>query len=458
MKESDLDTVVKDPRLTAKAVGASTNVFICFQLQPVSMRSSTPLQLSAHAMIFRTNNIPISSVDYFSLIIVAVSVVFHRGSTLIRSDRRYASLRGMSVYKKTRNLMNFSLKDATMIKYSQEDHLVPVYRRSDVSMGQEDYTDDVSRSQEDVDDPTETKLILKDKSVEDDKMTADDLTTDPEKAKEVEEAHPELTEEVEEEEASDTDAIGDASSDSGSSDDDNNDSDSDLSVDDDIQIKESNDSKDNKDDSSKHEETHEESSETTTSSDGSSTTTVSSSSTTSTESYYHTEASLIMEVLLRKPDISLESYRHIETSLNYLESRLFKDYVPVVSVEERTENRVKLINRAMKVLNELPFKARMPVHRPVFSLEDFMLEDSHYAIIDPSKDIPSQITTQIDILESRDQPKLFKVGHEIIKDDSTCDCALKERVYHALESLQDLTPIQGKVLSILHHYVIHKAI
>jgi len=362
----------------------------------------------------------------------------------------------MSVYKKTRNLMNFSLKDATMIKYTQEDHLVPAYRRSDVSVGQEDYTDDVSRSQEDVDDPTETKLILKDKSVEDDKMTADDLTTDPEKAKEVEEAHPELTEEVEEEEANDTDAIGDASSDSDSSSDDS-DSDSDISVDDDIQIKESNDSKDSKDDSSKHEETHEESSETTTSSDGSSTTTVSS-STTSTESYYHTEASLLMEVLLRKPDISLESYRHIETSLNYLESRLFKDYVPVISVEERTENRVKLINRAMKVLNGLPFKARMPVHRPVFSLEDFMLEDSHYAIIDPSKDIPSQITTQIDLLESRDQPKLFKVGHEVIKDDSACDCALKERVYHALESLQDLTPLQGKVLSILHHYVIHKAI
>jgi hypothetical protein len=353
--------------------------------------------------------------------------------------------------------MNFSLKDATMIKYAQEDHLVPVYRRSDVSMGQEDYTDDVSRSQEDVDDPTETKLILKDPSVEDDKMTADDLTTDPEKAKEVEEAHPELTEEVEEEEANDTDAIGDASSDSDSSSDDS-DSDSDISVDNDIQIKKDSDSKDSKDDSSKHEETHEESSETTTSSDGSSTTTVSSSSTTSTESYYHTEASLIMEVLLRKPNISLESYRHIETSLNYLESRLFKDYVPVISVEERTENRVKLINRAMKVLNELPFKARMPVHRPVFSLEDFMLEDSHYAIIDPSKDIPSQITTQIDLLESRDQPKLFKVGHEVIRDDSTCDCELKERVYHALESLQDLTPLQGKVLSILHHYVIHKAI
>ena len=343
-----------------------------------------------------------------------------------------------------------------MIKYAQEDHLVPVYRRSDVSMGQEDYTDDVSRSQEDVDDPTETKLILKDKTVEDDKMTADDLTTDPEKAKEVEEAHPELTEEVEEEEANDTDAIGDANSDSEDSSSD--DSDSDISVDDDIQIKEDNDSKDSKDDSSKHEKTHEESSETTTSSDGSSTTTISSSSTTSTESYYHREASLLMEVLLRKPDISLESYRHIETSLNYLESRLFKDYVPVLSVEERTENRVKLINRAMKVLNGLPFKARMPVHRPVFSLEDFMLEDSHYAIIDPSKDIPSQIKTQIDILESRDQPKLFKVGHEVITDDSTCDCALKERVYHALESLQDLTPLQGKVLSILHHYVIHKAI
>lgn len=347
-----------------------------------------------------------------------------------------------------------------MIKYTQEDHLVPVYRRSDVNMSQEDHVDDVSFSQEDVDDPTETKLILKDPSVEDDKMTADDLTTDPEKAKEVEEAHPELTEEVEEEEASDTDAIGDASSDSDDSDsgdDDNNDSDSDISVDDDIKLKEDS-SKDSKDDSSKHEEMHEESSETTTSSDGSSTTTVSSSSTTSTESYYHTEASLLMEVLLRKPDISLESYRHIETSLNYLESRLFKDYVPVISVEERTENRVKLINRAMKVLNGLPFKARMPVHRPVFSLEDFMLEDSHYAIIDPNKDIPSQITTQIDILESRDQPKLFKVGHEVIKDDSTCDCVLKERVYHALESLQDLTPLQGKVLSILHHYVIHKAI
>lgn len=348
-----------------------------------------------------------------------------------------------------------------MIKYTQEDHLVPVYRR-DVSTSQEDYTDDVSRSQEDVDDPTETKLILKDPAVEDDKMTADDLTTDPEKAKEVEEAHPELTEEVEEEEANDTDAIGDASSDNSDSDDsdssvDNNDSDSDLSVDDDIKLKEDS-SKDSKDDSSKHEEMHEESSETTTSSDGSSTTTVSSSGTTSTESYYHTEASLLMEVLLRKPDISLESYRHIETSLNYLESRLFKDYVPVLSVEERTENRVKLINRVMKVLNELPFKGRMPVHRPVFSLEDFMLEDSHYAIIDPSKDIPSQITTQIDLLESRDQPKLFKVGHEVIKDDSTCDCALKERVYHALESLQDLSSLQSKVLSILHHYVIHKAI
>lgn len=450
MKESDLDTVVKDPRLTAKAVGASTNVFICFQLQPVSMRSSTPLHLSAHAMIFRTNNIPINCVDYFSLIIVAV---FPRGSSIILSDRRYASL--------PRNLMNFSLKDATMIKYTQEDHLVPVYRRSDVSMGQEDYTDDVSRSQEDVDDPTETKLILKDKSVEDGKMTADDLTTDPEKAKEVEEAHPELTEEVEEEEASDTDSFGSDSTDDSDSEDsssDDSDSDSDLSVDDDIKLKDDSDNKDSKDDSSKHEETHEESSETTTSSDGSSTTTVSSSSSTSTESYYHTEASLLMEVLLRKPEISLESYRHIETSLNYLESRLFKDYVPVLSVEERTENRVKLINRAMKVLNELPFKARMPVHRPVFSLEDFMLEDSHYAIIDPSKDIPSQITTQIDILESRDQPKLFKVGHEVIKDDSTCDCVLKERVYHALESLQDLTPLQGKVLSILHHYVIHKAI
>lgn len=86
MKESDLDTVVKDPRLTAKAVGASTNVFLCFQLQPVSMRSSTPLQLSAHAMIFRTNNIPINGVDYFSLIIVAVIVVFHRGSSLILED------------------------------------------------------------------------------------------------------------------------------------------------------------------------------------------------------------------------------------------------------------------------------------------------------------------------------------------------------------------------------------
>lgn len=347
-----------------------------------------------------------------------------------------------------------------MIKYTQEDHLVPVYRR-DVSTSQEDYTDDASCSQEDVDDPTETKLILKDKAVEDDKMTADDLTTDPEEAKEVEEAHPELTEEVEEEEASDTDSFGSDSTDDSDSEDsssDDSDNDSDLSVDDDIKIKEDSGSKDSKDDSSKHEETHEESSETTTSSDGSSTTTVSSSSTTSTESYYHTEASLIMEVLLRKPEISLESYRHIETSLNYLESRLFEDYVPVLSVEERTENRVKLINRAMKVLNELPFKARMPVHRPVFSLEDFMLEDSHYAIIDPSKDIPSQITTQIDILESRDQPKLFKVGHEVINDYSTCDCALKERVYHALESLQDLTPLQGKVLSILHHYVIHKAI
>lgn len=402
------------------------------------MRSSTPLQLSAHETIFKTNNIPINCVDYFSLVIVTVQC-------------------DVGVYKKTRNLMNFSLKDATMIKYTQEDHLVPVYRRSETSMSQEDYTDDVSRSQEDVDDPTETKLILKDKYVEDDKMTADDLTTDPEKAKEVEEAHPELTEEVEEEEANDTDAIGDAGSDSDSSSDDS-DSDSDLSVDDDIQIKEDSDSKDSKDDSSKHEEMHEESSETTTSSDGSSTTTVSSSSTTSTESYYHTEASLLMEVLLRKPDISLESYRHIETSLNYLESRLFKDYVPVISVEERTENRVKLIKRASKVLDGLPFKARMSVHRPVFSLEDFMLEDSHYAIIDPSKDIPSQITTQIDILESRDQPKLFKVGHEVIKDDSSCDCELKERVYHALESLQDLTPLQGKVLSILHHYVIHKAI
>lgn len=342
-----------------------------------------------------------------------------------------------------------------MIKYTQEDHLVPVYR-SHVSMSQEDYTDDVSRSQEDVDDPTETKLILKDPSVEDGKMTADDLTTDPEEAKEIEEAHPELTEEVEEEESSDTDSFDSDNSDSAddSSDDDSS---SDISVDDDIKIKEDS-SKDSKGDSSKHEEMHEESSETTTSSDGSSTTTVSSSSTTSTESYYHVEASLLMEVLLRKPDISLESYRHIETSLNYLESRLFKDYVPVLSVEERTENRVKLINRAMKVLNELPFKGRMPVHRPVFSLEDFMLEDSHYAIIDPSKDIPSQITTQIDILESRDQPKLFKVGHEVIKDDSTCDCVLKERVYHALESLQDLTPLQSKVLSILHHYVIHKAI
>lgn len=28
MKEPDLETVVKDPRLTAKAVGASTNVFM----------------------------------------------------------------------------------------------------------------------------------------------------------------------------------------------------------------------------------------------------------------------------------------------------------------------------------------------------------------------------------------------------------------------------------------------
>lgn len=83
MKESDLDTVVKDPRLTAKAVGASTNVYLCFQLQPVSMRSSTPLHLSAHAMIFRTNNIPINCVDYFSLIIVAV---FPRGSSLILSE------------------------------------------------------------------------------------------------------------------------------------------------------------------------------------------------------------------------------------------------------------------------------------------------------------------------------------------------------------------------------------
>ena len=72
MKESDLETTVKDPRLTAKAVDASTNVLLCFQLQPVSMRSSTTLHLSAHAMIFRTNNIPISSVDYFSLVIVAV--------------------------------------------------------------------------------------------------------------------------------------------------------------------------------------------------------------------------------------------------------------------------------------------------------------------------------------------------------------------------------------------------
>ena len=342
-----------------------------------------------------------------------------------------------------------------MIKYTQEDHLVPVYRRSDVNMSQEDYTG--QRSQEDVDDPTETKLILKDPSVEDDKMTADDLTTDPEKAKEVEEAHPELTEEVEEEEASDTDAIGDANSDSDDSSGDDSDSDSDLSVDDDIKIKEDS-SKDSKDDSSKHEEMHEESSETTTSSDGTSTTTVSSSSTTSTESYYYAEAHLLMEVLLRKPNISLESYRHIETSLNYLESRLFKDYAPVLSVEERTENRVKLIKRASKVLEQLPFKGRMPVHRPVFSLEDFMLDDSHYAIIDPSKDIPEQISTQIDLLESRNQPKLFKVGKEIIRDDSTCDCALKERVYHALESLQDLTPLQGKVLSILHHYVIHKAI
>ena len=440
MKESDLDTVVKDPRLTAKAVGASTNVFLCFQLQTVSMRSSTPLHLSAHAMIFRTNNIPIKSIVYFSLVIVAVQ-------------------RDVGVYKKTRNLMNFSPMDVTMIKYTQEDHLVPVYRRSDDSISQEDYTDDVSRSQEDIDDPTETKLILKDKAAEDDKMTADDLTTDPEKAKEVEEAHPELTEEVEEEEANDTDAIGDASSDSeDSSGGDDSDSDSDLSVDDDIQIKENSDSKDSKDDSSKHEETHEESNETTTSSDGSSTTTVSSSSSTSTESYYYAEAHLLMEVLLRKPDISLESYRHIETSLNYLESRLFKDYVPVLSVEERTENRVKLIKRASKVLDQLPFKGRMPVHRPVFSLEDFMLEDSHYAIIDPSKDIPSQISTQIDLLISRDQPKLFKIDQEVIRDDSTCDCVLKERVYHALESLQDLTPLQSKVLSILHHYVIHKAI
>nr|DAP97086.1 MAG TPA: hypothetical protein [Caudoviricetes sp.] len=52
------------------------------------MRSSTPLHLSAHAMIFRTNNIPISSVDYFSLVIVAV---FPRGSSLILSDSRYAT-------------------------------------------------------------------------------------------------------------------------------------------------------------------------------------------------------------------------------------------------------------------------------------------------------------------------------------------------------------------------------
>lgn len=81
MKESDLDTVVKDPRLTAKAVGASTNVCLCFQLQPVSMRSSTPLHLSAHAMIFRTNNIPINCVDYFSVIIVAV----RRGMSVISS-------------------------------------------------------------------------------------------------------------------------------------------------------------------------------------------------------------------------------------------------------------------------------------------------------------------------------------------------------------------------------------
>lgn len=347
-----------------------------------------------------------------------------------------------------------------MIKYTQEDHLVPVYRRSDAhnaSMSQEDYTDDISLSQEDVDDPAETKLILKDSSVEDDKMTADDLTTDPEKAKEVEEAHPELTEEVEEEESNDTDSFGSDNSGNSDSSSDNSSDDTDLSVDDDIKLKEDS-SKDSKDDSSKHEEMHEESSETTTSSDGSSTTTVSSSSSTSTESYYYAEAHLLMEVLLRKPNISLESYRHIETSLNYLESRLFKDYVPVISVEERTENRVKLIKRASKVLDGLPFKGRVPVHRPVFSLEDFMLEDSHYAIIDPSKDIPSQITTQIDILESRDQPKLFKVGKEILHDDSTCDCALKERVYHALESLQDLTPLQGKVLSILHHYVIHKAI
>lgn len=78
MKESDLETTVKDPRLTAKAVGASTNVLLCFQLQPVSMRSSTPLHLSAHAMIFSTNNIPISSVDYFSLIIVVVWVYIRR--------------------------------------------------------------------------------------------------------------------------------------------------------------------------------------------------------------------------------------------------------------------------------------------------------------------------------------------------------------------------------------------
>lgn len=72
MKESDLETTVKDPRLTAKAVGASTNVYLCFQLQPVSMRSSTPLHLSAHATIFRTNNIPINSVNYFSLVIEVV--------------------------------------------------------------------------------------------------------------------------------------------------------------------------------------------------------------------------------------------------------------------------------------------------------------------------------------------------------------------------------------------------
>lgn len=72
MKESDLDTVVKDPRLTAKAVGASTDIYSCLRLQPVSMRSSTPLHLSAHAMIFRTNNIPINGVDYFSLIIVLI--------------------------------------------------------------------------------------------------------------------------------------------------------------------------------------------------------------------------------------------------------------------------------------------------------------------------------------------------------------------------------------------------